>query len=72
MNLRMTMAFLGALTLSACSVQPVKPWQRGALAQPAMAWEVDPILNEYREHVQFSKEAASGGNGLGGGGCGCN
>lgn len=61
-----------AAVVSGCSLQPVKPWERGTLAQPTMAWEVDPLLSEYRQHVQFSKEAASGGAGLGGGGCGCN
>jgi len=65
-------ALLAVLLLNGCSVQTVKPWQRGTLAQPVMAWEADPLLAEYRQHVQYSKEAASGGAGLGGGGCGCN
>lgn len=54
------------------SAQPVQPWQRAALASPAMAWEMDPLLADYNEHIQVSKEAASGGASLGGGGCGCN
>ena len=60
----------GACT--ACGVKPVKAWQRGALAQPVMAWDVDALAAQQRAHTQFSKEAASGGASLGGGGCGCN
>lgn len=63
---------LCAALCAGCSVAPVQPWERGALAQPTMAWEPDPLLASYRRHVQFSKEAASGGATLGGGGCGCN
>lgn len=66
----------GAIALTAllagCEVQPVKAWERGYLAQPEMANDPDPLATEYREHVYFSKEAAFGGAGVGGGGCGCN
>lgn len=67
-------ALLGLLILplAACSLQPVQPWQRGNLARPEMAWEPDPLVAGHRRHVQFSKEAATGGPVLGGGGCGCN
>lgn len=58
--------------LSACSTTAVKAWERGQLATPEMAWDLDPGLNRYREHAQFSKEAASGQIGQAGGGCGCN
>ncbi|HSW11345.1 MAG TPA: DUF4266 domain-containing protein [Solimonas sp.] len=54
------------------SQEALKPWQRGTLAKSEMAWDPDPLLADYRRHVQFSKEAASGGASLGGGGCGCN
>ncbi|MDZ4297561.1 MAG: DUF4266 domain-containing protein [Moraxellaceae bacterium] len=60
------------LLLAGCSIQPVQPWQRATLADPAMAWEMDPLLSDYNEQTQVSKEAASGGATLGGGGCGCN
>jgi len=62
----------GLLLLGGCASTTVQPWQRGQLAQPVMAWEPDPLLAGYRQHVQYSKEAASGGATLGGGGCGCN
>lgn len=64
---------LTSLLLGACvSLEPVQPWQRGDLARPEMAFEPDPLQASYRRHVDFSKEAASGGATLGGGGCGCN
>jgi hypothetical protein len=65
-------AALGALLLlTACGTAP-KAWERGALASPAMAFEPDPLLAGYRDHVLASKEQASGGAGAGGGGgCGC-
>lgn len=56
--------------LNACA--PVQPWQRGRLAQPAMALDADPMLTAISQHVYDSKEASSGGIGAAGGGCGCN
>lgn len=52
--------------------QNVKPWQRGTLADPLMRADRDPLGPALDEHVYFSREAASGGRGVGGGGCGCN
>lgn len=57
---------------SACEMQPVKPWQRGILAKPEMQLVPDELENFLDEHIYFSKEAATGGQGIGGGGCGCN
>ncbi|MBI5772649.1 MAG: DUF4266 domain-containing protein [Verrucomicrobia bacterium] len=50
----------------------VKPWQRGTLAQYVMRADRDPLHEAMSEHVWFSREAAAGGRGVGGGGCGCN
>lgn len=58
--------------LAGCSITPVKPWQRAHLASPAMDWEMRPLVSAYQQHVEISKEAASGGSGLGGNACGCN
>ena len=60
------------LLLSSCSAWGVKPWQRGILAKPEMQLTPDYFDNFYDEHIYFSKEASSGGQGVGGGGCGCN
>ena len=60
----------GCIPMTGC--QHVKPWQRGALADPIMSAALDPVGTQQAEHVFFSREAASGGRGVGGGGCGCN
>jgi hypothetical protein len=63
------------ITLSACShlaPQDVKPWQRGTLARENMSLNPNPVQTGLDEHIYFSKEAASGGSSVGGGGCGCN
>lgn len=52
--------------------QTVKPWQRGTLSDEIMRSDRDPLRVAFAEHVWFSREAASGGRGVGGGGCGCN
>jgi hypothetical protein len=52
--------------------KPVQPWQKGTLAKAEMTFDNDHLENRYNEHTYFSKEAASGGSGVGGGGCGCN
>ena len=50
----------------------VKPWERGLLAERKMQLVPNPAQEALREHIYFSKEAAFGGQGVGGGGCGCN
>lgn len=60
-----------AALCSACST-PVRPWEKGSLARPEMRFEHEPMDAMFAEHIYTSKEAAAGGNGVGGGGCGCN
>jgi hypothetical protein len=70
--LLIAVAFTG---LSACSTQQlvrVKPYERGNLAKPVMAENLDPLQKAMTEHAYFSREASFGGGGVGGGGCGCN
>lgn len=50
----------------------VKPWDRDLLADPRMQQETEALNQGLDDHVYFSKEAATGGRGFGGGGCGCN
>jgi len=59
-----------ALSLAACA--PVAPYQRGYLARPDMALEPSMGTAKALEKTFASKEAASGGASVGGGGCGCN
>jgi hypothetical protein len=60
------------LAISACSLQTVEPWDRDILAQKKMLLIPDPVETSLDEHIYFSKEATTGGQGVGGGGCGCN
>jgi hypothetical protein len=63
---------LGLLwALTACNNTPVKPWERGYLAQPIMNAPLD-LHHDLLQHTFLSKEAASGGSGVAAGGCGCN
>jgi hypothetical protein len=66
------LAFAAALLSSACSFQPPKPWQKGIQAKSEMTMAGDPLEGKLTEHTYSSKEAAAGGFGVGGGGCGCN
>ena len=52
--------------------ESVKPWQRQTLADYTMRGDRDPIGEAINDHIFFSREMASGGKGVGGGGCGCN
>jgi len=56
--------------LAGCAT--VEPWDRDVLARPDMQIVSDPSEVAADEHIYFSKEASSGGQGFGGGGCGCN
>ncbi len=58
------------LMLSGCA--SVQPWERGNIAKPIMSFEPDALDGRFTKHIYFSKEASSGGYGVGGGGCGCN
>lgn len=69
-SLMVLIAMAAGVAASGCA--EVKPWQRNILAQPAMQLDKDSMDTYVDEHVYFSKEAATGGRGIGGGGCGCN
>ena len=70
----MRLPYLLVLTifLSGCSSLGVEPWERDLIAKDSMQLVPDYFDNFYDEHIYFSKEASSGGQGVGGGGCGCN
>ncbi|MDP2901917.1 MAG: DUF4266 domain-containing protein [Methylovulum sp.] len=61
-----------ALALATAACTEVLPRQRGNLALSQMALTPDALEFSLRQHTAFSKEAASGGYGGSGGGCGCN
>lgn len=62
---------LGAFVVTA-GCKNVEPWQRKTLSDSTMRGDRDPAGLGLAEHMWFSREAASGGRGVGGGGCGCN
>ena len=75
MNLRprfIPLALLAVVALSGCAMQPPQAWEKGNLARKEMTMENDSLDQAFTQHVYFSKESASGGYGVGGGGCGCN
>ena len=72
MTFRLFIVTTAMLGLAACAFEPVHPWDRDLLAEEKMQLVPDPVENFLDEHIYFSKEAASGGQGIGGGGCGCN
>ncbi len=67
------MALAGLLAvLGGCANMGTEPWERGTLAKREMLLIADPIEAATDDHIYFSKEASSGGQSFGGGGCGCN
>ncbi len=77
-RLTFLMAF-GSLFLTGCNTlgdisktETLKPWERGLLAQDSLQLEPDSMQGYVDDHIYFSREASTGGKGVGGGGCGCN
>ena len=68
----MVVPVITLLLVAGTGCTTVKPWERGALADITMRSDRDPMGNSMDEHVYFSREATTGGRGVGGGGCGCN
>ncbi len=61
----------GAL-FAGCASMTVQPWDRDLLADPAMSFDSEPMLGAIDRHIYFSREGSTGGQEVGGGGCGCN
>ena len=70
---RLTLIML-LFSVAACS--PIKPWvkpyERQKIADEIMSFGRDPVADSYLYHVFDAREAARGGDGASGGGCGCN
>ena len=64
------LALLLPIALGGCAT--IQPWERGTLADYTMRSDRAPLATATSDHVYFSREAAAGGRGVGGGGCGCN
>ena len=70
--MRATLIIVFACALASCAIQAPQPWERGNLAKPDMQFDYDRLDAKTQQHIYTSKEGASGGYGVGGGGCGCN
>ena len=66
------LSFLLVAMLIPTGCSTVKPWEKGYLADYTMKTDRDVLEVVFTEHMWFSREAASGGASIGGGGCGCN
>ncbi len=66
------LVLLGGLAALFAGCTTVHPWERATLADYTMRPDRDPLHNAMFEHIYFSREASSGGRGVGGSGCGCN
>jgi hypothetical protein len=71
-RISITLLLLTLIGLSGCSSWGVQPWERDVLAQKKMQLDPYPVDTYLDEHIYTSREASSGGRGVGGGGCGCN
>lgn len=69
---KFSLALIVAVMLPGCGIRHVEAWEKGNLARPAMRFDADPLDAKFTQHTYTSREAASGGTGVGGGGCGCN
>jgi len=72
MKCSLAFAVCTVVVLGASGCANVKPWQRETLADYSMRADRDPLSTVQSEHIFFSREASTGGRGVGGGGCGCN
>ena len=64
-----TLAVLVAFGVGCATVEP---YQKGNLSDYTMRSDRDEMASVMNSHIQFSREATTGGEGVGGGGCGCN
>ena len=68
----LALAGMAVTALSGCAINPPQAWEKGMLAKPEMTMGGDALDQRFVQHIYSSKENASGGYGVGGGGCGCN
>ena len=61
-----------AAALAGCAAMQVRPWDRDLLSERKMSFTPLPLELAVDEHIYFSKEGSTGGQSVGGGGCGCN
>ncbi len=67
---RVGLACLSLAALAGCVT--VKPQEHATLADPTMRFDDDARARAQLDHALDNREGAYGGNGVAGGGCGCN
>jgi Domain of unknown function (DUF4266) len=76
MNIRIITIAVAGLVLTllggCANFGNVQAFEKGYLAKESMTFGGDRLETGFHEHIYTSKENASGGSGVGGGGCGCN
>lgn len=72
MRICMILLVAGATVFCCGGCANVKPWEQMVHGSEVMRSDRDPLADLFSEHVHFTREGASGGRGVGGGGCGCN
>jgi hypothetical protein len=63
---------LSLVAASATGCVRVRPYQREFLSQRVMVPDAERVEDRFRAHWGESREGSAGGNGVSGGGCGCN
>jgi hypothetical protein len=71
-NCPLALALKLSILITCAGCETVAPWERGNLAKPQMALNQQGFDLAALRHAYMSKQSATGGAGLGGGGCGCN
>lgn len=66
------LAIAAVSTAGGCATPLVRPWERDLLSEKTMSFEPLPMMDAVDDHIYFSKEGSTGGQNVGGGGCGCN
>lgn len=70
---RLCLLVFASVGYGCAPIEPwVKPYERQNIADPLMSFDRDPVADGYLNHVYDAREAARGGDGGAGGGCGCN
>ncbi|MGA7616350.1 MAG: DUF4266 domain-containing protein [Thermoanaerobaculia bacterium] len=69
---KLLLSFLALLLFAIAGCTTVQPWDRDLLAEKSMSFDPHAMLRSVDDHIYFSKEGSTGGNSVGGGGCGCN
>jgi len=72
MTIALRIAALLGLLVAAAACSTVRPQERAILADPTMQFDGEAHHTAALHHTIENREGSRGGNGVSGGGCGCN